>query len=130
MRDLEYERFCLHGDREGVLQLQLETVAKECRPEGQDWQIPRQVSPTQSHQSNGAAEKAVSTVRRLARTYLAVLKDKNPVFRSDNTLSDASVDDQTCSMDSHSIQCEKRHTNDTDREDSLTEIQERDPATG
>ena len=51
---------------------------KKCRPEGQDWQILRQVSPTQSHQSNGAAEKAVSAVRGLARTYLAVLKGKIP----------------------------------------------------
>ena len=62
VRDLGYERFCLHGDKEGVLQLQLDKVAKECRPEGQDWQILRQVSPTQRRQSNGAAEKAVSTV--------------------------------------------------------------------
>ena len=62
VRDLGYERFCLHGDNEGVPQLLPDKVAKECRPEGQDWQILRQVSPTQRHQSNGAAEKAVSTV--------------------------------------------------------------------
>ena len=80
VRDLGYERCCLHGDKEGVLQLLLDKVAKECRPEGQDWQILRQVSPTQSHQSNGAAEKAVSTVRGLAGTFLAVLKDKIPSF--------------------------------------------------
>ena len=79
-------------------------VAKECRPAGQDWQILRQVSPTQSHQSNGAAEKAVSKVRGLAGTYLAVMKTKS---RRDNTLTNASVDDQTRSMDSHEIQCEK-----------------------
>ena len=58
----------------------LHKVAKECRPEGQDWQFLRQVSLTQSHQSNGAAEKAVSTVRGLARTYLAVLKDEIQCF--------------------------------------------------
>ena len=40
VRDLEYERFCLHGDKEGVLQLLLDKVAKECRLEGQEWQIP------------------------------------------------------------------------------------------
>ena len=67
-------------ETERVLQLLLDKVAKECRPEGQDWQILRQVSPTQSHQSNGAAEKAVSTVRGLDKTYLAVLKDKIPSF--------------------------------------------------
>ena len=66
--------------KEGVLQLQLDKVAKECRPEGQDWQIQRQVSRTQSHQSNGAAEKAVSTVRGLAGTFLALIKDKIPSF--------------------------------------------------
>ena len=53
---------------------------KACRPEGQDRQILRQASPTQSHQSNGAAEKIVSTVRGLARTFLAVVKDKIPSF--------------------------------------------------
>ena len=37
MRDLRYERFCPHGDKEGVLQLLLDKVVKECRPEGQDW---------------------------------------------------------------------------------------------
>ena len=34
------------------------TKSKERRAEGQDWQILRQLSPTQSHQSNGAAEKS------------------------------------------------------------------------
>ena len=38
------------------------------------------MSPTQSHQSNGTAEKATSTVRGLARTYLAVIKDKIASF--------------------------------------------------
>ena len=44
VRDLGYERFRLHGNKEGLLQLLLDKVAKECRPEGQDWQILRQVS--------------------------------------------------------------------------------------
>ena len=39
LRDLVYERFCLHGDKEGVLQLLLDKVVRACRPEGQDWQI-------------------------------------------------------------------------------------------
>ena len=51
-------------------------VAKECRRDGPDWQFLRQVSPTQSHQSDGAVEKAISTVRDVARTYSEVLKDK------------------------------------------------------
>ena len=70
VRDLGYERFCLHGDNR-----RNSTIAS-----GQGWQILRQVSPTQSHQSNGAAEKAVSTVRGLLGTYLAVIKDKIPSF--------------------------------------------------
>ena len=37
-------------------------VANTCRLEGQDWQILQQVSPTQIHESSGAAEKAVSSV--------------------------------------------------------------------
>ena len=69
VRDLVYERF-----RQEFFSCYW-TSGKKCRSEGQDWRILRQVSPTQSHQSNGA-EKAVSTVRGLARTYLAFLKDK------------------------------------------------------
>ena len=36
VRDLVYERFCLHGDKERVLQLLLDKVARESRPEGQE----------------------------------------------------------------------------------------------
>ena len=61
-----YERFCLHGDKEGVLQLLLDksgnntgTFYDKCH-------------------RHRAAEKAVSTMRGLARTYVAVLKDKIP----------------------------------------------------
>ena len=51
-------------------------LPKERRPEGQDLQILRHMSPTQSHQSNGAAETSISTVRGLPRTYLTFIKDK------------------------------------------------------
>ena len=34
VRYLGDERFCLHGDKEGVLHLLVDKVAKECRPEG------------------------------------------------------------------------------------------------
>ena len=123
VRDLVYERFCLHGDKEGVLQMLLDEVAKECRPEGQDWQIRRQVAPTQSHQSNGVAEKAVSTVRGP--------ETKIPSFEVTTHSSMASVDDQTRSVGSHLMQCEKRHTNDPVREDSWTENYRKEiPATG
>ena len=109
VRELGYERFCLHRDK-GVLQLMLDKVAKECRQEGQDWQILRQVSPTQSHQSNDAAEKAVSTVRGLAGKYLAVLKDKTKSF---DVTTDAAVGNQTRSVGSHATQRERRCTNDS-----------------
>ena len=55
---------------------------------------------------------------------------RNPVFRCDDTCTDAAVDNQTRSVDSHTIQCEKRDTHDSVRVDSWTEVQERDPATG
>ena len=77
MGDLGYERFCQHEDIEGVLHLLLDKVAKDSRPVEHGGQIIRQVSPTQSQQSNFSAEKAISTLRGLARTYLAVLKDSN-----------------------------------------------------
>ena len=66
----------VYGDKDGVLQLLLDKVVQQCCLEGEDWQILRRVSPTQSHQSKGAAKTAVSTVRSLARTFLAVIKDK------------------------------------------------------
>ena len=110
MRDLVYERICQHGDTEGVLQLLLDKVAKSCRPEVQDWQILRQMSePSERCLSAG---KAVSTVRGLARTFLAVLKRKKPVFRCDDTFTDAAVAHQTRSVGSHTIH-DKRHKYDT-----------------
>ena len=45
VRDLMYERFCLHADI-GVLQLLLSKVANECRPEGQDWLVFFQIPVT------------------------------------------------------------------------------------
>ena len=49
-----YVTWCMNAfvymeTKQSALQLLLDKVAKECRPEGQDWQILRQVSPTQSH---------------------------------------------------------------------------------
>ena len=123
VRDLGYERFCLHGDKEGVLQLLLSKVARDCCPEGQDWQILRQVSPTQSHQSNGAAKKAVFTVRGLTRTYLAVIKDKIPSF--DVTTQSAILPWTTRHaawiLTRYNV---RRDTNDPVRKDSWTETQE------
>ena len=90
VRDLGYERFRLHGDKEGP-------------DNGQGWQILRQVSPTQSHSNLGAAEKAISTVRGLAGTYLAVIQDKNLVFRHYTRFADGTVDHQTRWVGSHKI---------------------------
>ena len=82
VRDLVYERFCLMEEtKKEFYNCYWTKWQKECRPEGEDWQIPRPVSPTQSHQSDGAAEKAVSTVRGLARTYLSVIKGKIQSFK-------------------------------------------------
>ena len=117
VRDLGYERFCPHGDKGGVLQLLLDKVAKECRPEGQDWQILRQVSPTQPSEQRSSGEC------RLHSTWTCwnisgICQRQDPVFCSDNTLTIASVDDQTRSM------------NDSVREDSWTEIHKRDSSLG
>ena len=79
MRDLGYERFCLHGDKEGVLQFLLGKEAKNVILKDKTGKFCGKCH-RQSHQSNGGAEKAVSTVRGLARTYLAVIKDKIQSF--------------------------------------------------
>ena len=66
-RDLLYERFCLHGDKEGFLQLLLNKVARECRPEGQD--VAKFCDKCHRHRAIRAmesVEEAVSTVRGLA----------------------------------------------------------------
>ena len=131
VRDLEYQRFCLHGDKEGVLQLLLDKVARERRPEGQDWQILRQVSPTQSHQSNGAAEKAVSTVRGLATTHLAVLNDKIPSFEvtTHSPILPWTIRHAAWVLTRYNV---RRDTRMTPYEKRFVDIkiQERDPATG
>ena len=65
VRDLEYECLCLHRDKEGVLQLDKVTTTS--------------VTGTESSEQWRRGE-AVSTVRGLARTYLADLKDIIPFF--------------------------------------------------
>ena len=44
------------------------------------WRTSTTMVTDKSHLSNGAAEKAISTVRGLARTYFAVLKDNIASF--------------------------------------------------
>ena len=103
-------RLCNHrdNDRDNISVLRADSSAQD---PGQD--PPRKNEQTQvDHSQHGrgnkrTAEKAVSTVRGLAGTCLAVLQDRIPFF-----------------------ECEKRHTNDPVREDLWTEIQERDPAIG
>ena len=56
VRDLVYEHFAHTETKEGALQLLLDKVARECRPEGLDWQILRQVSP--SHSGEGSLHSA------------------------------------------------------------------------
>ena len=121
--------FCLHGDKERVLQLLLDKMAKECRPEGRDWQILRQVSPTQSHQSNGAAEKAVSTVRGLARTFLAVTINKIPSFAvtTHSPMLPWTIRHAAWILTRYTV---RRDTNESVRTGSWTEKQKGNPATG
>ena len=69
VRDLVYERFCLHWTKLPKTVLLMDKTVKlydKCH--------------RQSHQSNGAAEKEVSTVRGLARTYLTVIREKIASF--------------------------------------------------
>ena len=122
-------RFCVTAEKGVVLRLLLDRVAKECRLEGQGLEILRQVSPTQSHQSNGAAEKDISTVRGLAHTYLAVLKDKiaSVDVMPYSTMLPWTIRHAVWVLTRYNV---RRDTHDTTRENSWTDIQERDPATG
>ena len=131
VRDLRYERICLHGDQDGVFKLLLDHVAKDCRPEGRDWQIRRQVSPTQRYQLKGAAERAFSTVRGLARQYLAVLKDNIASFdvTSHSPMLPWTTRHAAWVLTRYNVRRETRMT-PYEREDSLTQVQERDPASG
>ena len=58
----------------------------------QGWQDLRRVSPTQSHQSNGAAEKAIPTMRGLARTRRSP-QTHNRVFRRNGRFANVDDDD-------------------------------------
>ena len=127
--DLGYEHFCLHRDKEGVLQLNAGQSGTRMSSSRTRLENSTTVSPTQTHQSNGTVEKAVSAVRGLARTYLAVLKDKIPSFHVTThvPMLPWTIRHPSCVLTRHNV---RRDTYDTVREDSWTEIQERDPATG
>ena len=68
VRDLGMKAF-VYTETGGVVQLLLDKVARECRPEGKDRQILRQVSLTQPSEQRSRGGKAVSTVRGLAGTF-------------------------------------------------------------
>ena len=88
VRDLGYERFRLHGDKEGP-------------DNGQGWQILRQVSPTQSHSNLGAAEKAISTVRGTIDESGVMSKDEIFVLDDCQVCASKTVDHQTRCVGSH-----------------------------
>ena len=104
--------FFVHGDKEGVLQLPLDKVAKECRLERQDWQILRQC-----HRHR--AIRAMEQRRKVSPQYVDLLEH---IWQFSKTKSRLSKWQHTlwCSMDSHEIECEKGHTNDSVREGSWT----------
>ena len=130
VRDLECARFCLHGDKERVLQLLLSKITKnnilmdktnKCYDKCHRHKAIKAKAPRR----NWSPQCAVSCSHILGSP-----QRQNSVFRRDDTFTDAAVDNQTRSLVSHAIQREMRHTYDAVREDSWTEIQERDPATG
>ena len=107
--------------KEGVLQLLLDKVAKRMSfLKDKTGKIYDRCHRHRAAGANGVAEKAVPTVRGFGRTSLAVLKDKIPSFDVNDTFTDAATDNRPRSVGSHSIQLEKRHTNDSVREDSWT----------
>jgi hypothetical protein len=81
LRELGYTKFQLHSDKEPVLRLLLDNVAKMCVPKGQNWQVMRRSAPTASHQSSGGAEKAIQTIRGLARTYILHMENRHKGLR-------------------------------------------------
>ena len=76
------------------------------------------------------AEKAISTVRGLARTYLAVIKNQRSLVRFDARHTDVALEHPTRCMGSHSIQRAQRHSYDSKQETSWTKVQKGDFAVG
>ena len=113
VRDLGYEGFLSYGHIERVLQLLLDKVAKECRPEGKDRQISTTSVTTQSTRATAP--------RRMSSPQCAVLLEhiwqsfkKIPSFDATThspmlpwTIRDAAW--------AHTIHREKRHTHDAVR---------------
>ena len=109
VRDLGYERFCQHEDKERVLHLLLDKVAKDSRPVGHGGQIIRQMSPTQSH-------KAMAQRRRpsphcavlLAHTWQSS-KTATRVCRRGARFADVAVDHHTLRVFSRDTTCAEAH---------------------
>ena len=89
VRDLVYERVCPHGDK-GVLQLLLDKVARECRPEGQDWRFCTSVTDRAIREMEQRRKPSPQYVDLLEHIW-QFSKTKTRSFESDNTLSDASM---------------------------------------
>ena len=71
------ERSCLHGDKEGVLQLVLDSAATECRPLGQDWQSSTtSVTDTEKSEQRSRGDGFLRSARSCFAHSLAVLKEQ------------------------------------------------------
>ena len=78
--ELGHPRMVLQCDGEPAIMAFLNAVRDRVVQQGKAEQITVQVSPVGSHQSNGAAEKAVQQLRGMARVYLEHIKDKTGVL--------------------------------------------------
>jgi len=74
--EIGHHRMVLQTDGEPSIVALGRAVRDQVVSQGRAEQVTLQASPVGSHQSNGAAERAISTIRGLARVYLEALSNK------------------------------------------------------
>ena len=79
IRELGHHRLILQTDGEPALMALSHAVRDRVIADGRAQQVTCQVSPVGSHQSNGGAERAVQTVRGIARVYLEQVKERTGI---------------------------------------------------
>ena len=85
IRELGYSRLELRSDGEPAI-LDLMTAVKTRLKRNVDYgKVLAQASPRESHQSNGGVERAIQTLRGIARVYMHYLEKKsNSKLRGDS----------------------------------------------
>ena len=115
---LRYTMVTLHSDKEPAICWVRDKVQASLKERGMS--VTTRASPTHSSESNGGAERAIQSVRGLARTLVTQVERTGLTFGADSPLWLWAF--QTCGMDLDTVWPSSRHKYDSSRQALLQAV--------